>query len=758
MVRSRRGMSCERRYAKATPALAVLTAVLAVAIAGAAQAAPGIQTNMSSLIVPEGQKREILVWLSEAPQGEVVVAVRTAPGGDIDIGVSPPTLRFSSSEPRTIEVTAGADPDVCNGTAVIELTAAGWTGAQVSVTENDMDTLRFQVDSPSVTVPEGNTATFNVRLNSQPCADVSVQIKTEAGSDADIIASPSSVTFTPQDWNRPRTITVSAAEDADACGGRATIVLTAAGVPPQFVTAVEQDNDVLSIVTDVPAIAVPEGGAATFQVRLSHAICGNVDVAFSAEGDRDIRVTTSALRFTPNDWNTYQPVTVTAAADSDLCNGQAVIRCAAPGLPTREVAVAEADGQLALVTDRDALAVPEGGTGSFLIKLNGEPCGDLVVSFSSSGDTDISVISGPLTFTKSTWDTYQPVVLEAKRDIDQCAGQTVIRCSAAGLASTLVTATEQDGDTLSLVADRDSVPVPEGGSAVFQLKLGAQPCANVVVSVSASGDADISVLPATMTFTPSDWNVFQSVTVAAAPDLDTANGQAVILCTAGGVPSRSVIAIEQDDTPDADKDGVGNPIDNCPAVFNPDQKDSDANGIGDACQVSLRVSKAWQQNSDPLPPQEYEKGVCVNVAAPAPPTGYRFDRWLGDVPAGSERSSTVVLCLDGNKSVTAQFVPEVYALTVATQGSGNVRINPQGGPYEYGTVVQLTPQPADGWIFTGWSGDLTDPTAGSITMNGTKNITANFEWAPPLCGLGIFQAAAGSFAGLTLLQFRRRRT
>ncbi len=40
---------------------------------------------------------------------------------------------------------------------------------------------------------------------------------------------------------------------------------------------------------------------------------------------------------------------------------------------------------------------------------------------------------------------------------------------------------------------------------------------------------------------------------------------------------------DQDNIPDvAYKEGVV--LDNCPGVFNPDQKDSDDNGIGDACE------------------------------------------------------------------------------------------------------------------------------------------------------------------------------
>ncbi len=35
--------------------------------------------------------------------------------------------------------------------------------------------------------------------------------------------------------------------------------------------------------------------------------------------------------------------------------------------------------------------------------------------------------------------------------------------------------------------------------------------------------------------------------------------------------------------PDSDSDGWGNACDNCPDIYNPDQKDSDRDGVGDAC-------------------------------------------------------------------------------------------------------------------------------------------------------------------------------
>ena len=91
-----------------------------------------------------------------------------------------------------------------------------------------------------------------------------------------------------------------------------------------------------------------------------------------------------------------------------------------------------------------------------------------------------------------------------------------------------------------------------------------------------------------------------------------------------------------------------------------------------------------------------------------------------------------------------------YSVTTAvtTNGAaggagGTVSLSPTGGNYNSGTVVSVTANPAIGYAFNGFSGDLSGTTnPGSLTVNGNKSVTAAFVTAP--CTLTTNTSGMGS--------------
>jgi hypothetical protein len=78
---------------------------------------------------------------------------------------------------------------------------------------------------------------------------------------------------------------------------------------------------------------------------------------------------------------------------------------------------------------------------------------------------------------------------------------------------------------------------------------------------------------------------------------------------------------------------------------------------------------------------------------------------------------------DGKIAVSSAAV----TLTATTQGQGSVALNPPQGSYPPGTSVQLTAQPATGWIFDHWTGALTGAqNPATLVMNSNASVTAVF--------------------------------
>ncbi|UCC29238.1 MAG: S8 family serine peptidase, partial [Phycisphaerales bacterium] len=79
--------------------------------------------------------------------------------------------------------------------------------------------------------------------------------------------------------------------------------------------------------------------------------------------------------------------------------------------------------------------------------------------------------------------------------------------------------------------------------------------------------------------------------------------------------------------------------------------------------------------------------------------------------------------------VSGMVSPDVYVLTVNITGQGDVALDPLGGVYAVGTLVELTAQTAYGWAFDHWEGDLTgSDNPETVVMDEDKAVTAVFTF------------------------------
>ena len=129
----------------------------------------------------------------------------------------------------------------------------------------------------------------------------------------------------------------------------------------------------------------------------------------------------------------------------------------------------------------------------------------------------------------------------------------------------------------------------------------------------------------------------------------------------------------------------------------------------------------------------YPDGEDVTLAA-VPEDGYEFTGWSG---ASEAKTDAVIITMDGDKTITANFKLKEYTLAIEIDPTdGGTVSSPDpipnaGGKYQHGATVSVTAAAKTGYVFAGWTGasEAATPTV-TITMDDDKTLTANFELIP----------------------------
>ena len=102
------------------------------------------------------------------------------------------------------------------------------------------------------------------------------------------------------------------------------------------------------------------------------------------------------------------------------------------------------------------LGIDEGSTGTYTVKLNSEPTGEVTVGVSKAtgSDADVQVSPASLRFTAANWDDAQTVTVEAAQDTDAADDAATIAHTANGgdyqsVAGPTVKVTVDDDETAS---------------------------------------------------------------------------------------------------------------------------------------------------------------------------------------------------------------------------------------------------------------------------------------------------------------------
>ena len=540
------------------------------------------------------------VLLTSRPQGPVNVQIQTPAG----ISTNPSGMVFNTSNwntARTVTVRALDDANVVGETVRIrhyvqdaqsssDYRPAPDAYLTVHVTDDDTPAIQVSQRGP-MTVTEGGSSTYTVRLSHVPTGDVTIFVDTDDVGAATIQGSrygQEDLRFTMSNWNMARTVTVTGVHDGDLRNETATLShrvdrQISAGdfhSAAQVSFAVNvTDDDGLRVVPRAVTVQEGSAAAATYTVALKSRPSGAVTVTAAApSGDASaVTVAPSTLVFTNTSWNAGQAVTVTAAsgasdpdaADRTVTLSHAVASAGAPysysAQSGDDVTVTIDDDETAavLLSRSAALALREGETETYAVRLGVPPAVGNVEVRVSSDDAAVTVnkaggtagAAQTLTFDASTWSTAQTVTVEAVHDGNAAhATVTLTHAVVAGssadeyddvAAVTLgVGVTDDEGAEIQVSRGTGVLALTETGataSATYTVRLSVEPTAAVTVRVSSGDAGAVTVNGAAssdLSFSTTDWSVGQAVTVTAVTDADATHERVTVrhAVRAGGAP------------------------------------------------------------------------------------------------------------------------------------------------------------------------------------------------------------------------------
>jgi GH18 family chitinase len=522
------------------------------------------QLSYSTLVFGESDANNgsITDTITVLLSGDTFVTTLTSGGNvlfsNIPAGLSAVVTRNSTTQ-ATLSLSGAAtnhanSNDITNVTVAFQ-NAAFTGGSAATVVNSTKSNVQIDFDDPrSIVVAQSGgttnvsepltTDTFTVALSAQPVS--SVVVSTTSGDITESTVAPSTLTFTNANWNTPQTVTVTGVDDVVADGNIAantTIAVVDASSSDEYDTVVDalvsvvtSDNDTNGItLTPSPGISVIEGSNNTFSVALMAQPLNNVAINLVSNDTGAATIGTSALTFTPANWNTPQVVTVTAVQDADTLNESVTITASVNAASSsNEYDTVPNATEIVSVTDDDvagfsisatALTMFENaGTGTFTAQLSSQPISNVVFSVNSSNTGEATVSPSALTFTPANWSTPQTVMVtgvddNAIRNDSATVTVSVVDASSDNsfdpLPDQSIAITLTDNDIADVVISKTTMTLPnEITGDTFTVVLAAQPASNVVISTVSSNTLGATVSPAILTFTPVNWNIPQTVTVS----------------------------------------------------------------------------------------------------------------------------------------------------------------------------------------------------------------------------------------------------
>jgi hypothetical protein len=636
-------------------------------------------------------------------------------------------------------------------TVIVTLTPAAPTYTVMSpsaatVNIADDDVAGFTVSAISGNTDEnGKTATFTVKLTSQPTADVTIPVASSKITEGTV--SPASLTFTAANWSTAQTVTVTGVNDAVTDGPQLyqiNLGLTLSadsnynGKTPAPVAVTNDDNEPeVTIVATAPNASEPATNGA-FTVTRTGDTSGPLTVNYTIGG-----TATAGVRYVPltgsvtlSAGQASAVIPVTVINDQIVEPTETVIVTLTPAAPTYTVMspsvatvnIADDDSAGFLVSGISGHTSENGDTATFTVSLISQPAANVTIPLASSNTNEGTVSPASLTFTPANWNTAQTVTVTGVNDT-VTDGNVAYQINLGPTTSTdgnyggktppPVAAVNDDNEpevTIVATTPNASEPATNGAFTVSRTGSTAGPL-TVNYTVSGTATPGVRYTPLTGSVTIPIGQASAVIPVTVIDDLIDEPTQTVIVTLTPALPTYTVMSPSVGTVNIADNDISGFSV-------SPISGNTSENGTTATFTVSL-TSQPTADVTIPLASSNINEGTvsavsltftAANWNIPQTVTVTGVNDAITDGPQGYQITMTPTASADPNYN--GKTVPPVAV------------INDDNEPEV--TVVATTPnasEPATNGAFTVFrTGDTSGPLTVNYTIGGTA--TAGVRYVP----------------------------
>ncbi|MBT3217509.1 MAG: hypothetical protein HN348_00325, partial [Proteobacteria bacterium] len=460
---------------------------------------PGISASPDQLTTTEGGGyTTVAIVLDSEPEADVYLDISTS---DETEGTADPTLlgfNLTNWDVEQYIVLTGVDDDLDDGdksyqlqidpTGSVDLVYKVLSTVTVDATNGDDDEtgLIFDYEAPLMTSESAGSATILVSLGSEPTSNVRLDIASTDTTEG--MVSPPVLTFSNQNWNVAKTVTVLGKDDGQTDGhidyqiefdpGLSGDSLYAA-LDVTYLEAKNLDDETVSpgvTVAGGPLATSESGTSDSFSVVLDTAPTNSVTISLTSGDSGEGHVEPSSLTFDSTNWSQEQAATVTGQ-DDNVDDGDVEFSIVVGPITSDDQEYAALDPDDVTVSNGDddtssVTVVPfnslqtseDGGTATFEVSIGAQPSHDVVISLYSDDLGEGTVLPAELTFTHDGFTEVKTVAITGVDDDDVDGDQsfTIVLEPVVSndpyynnLNPTDVTVTNLDDDVLADTGDSD---------------------------------------------------------------------------------------------------------------------------------------------------------------------------------------------------------------------------------------------------------------------------------------------------------------